>query len=270
MISAGIDIGSMTAKAVVMKDRRVIASAITLTGPDGGAAAEGVFDQALHGASLNRGDVTYIVATGYGRVNVPFANKRVTEITCHARAAHGAFPGVRTILDMGGQDCKAIRVNGRGQVVNFVLNDKCAAGTGRYLERVARLLGLTLEEIGERSLDPVQGPLPVDNACAVFAENDVLTWIRAGHHPNDILAGATDALVSRIVPLLNRVGVEADFSISGGVAKNVGLVSRLETRLGLKAAIAKDPQLIGAMGAAMIAEERAVRRITEVSHARTH
>jgi len=252
---AGVDIGSLSAKAVVLENGNIAASALIPTGPDSEDAARKVMDQVLKAGVFDMSDLDYIVSTGYGRLNVPFAHKKITEISCHAKGAAWFFPAVRTILDMGGQDCKAIRCGGQGKVTNFVLNDKCAAGTGRYLERIARLLGLSLEEIGPRSLAPVDGPLSIDSACAVFAENDVLHLLRQGKHVNDILAGAAEALVNRIVSLLQKVGFEETFSISGGVAKNIGIVRRLETRLGVQAVIAPEPQLVGAIGAALLARE---------------
>jgi predicted CoA-substrate-specific enzyme activase len=201
-------------------------------------------------------EIEYSVATGYGRVNVPFAQVTVTEISCHARGNHWFFPQVRTILDMGGQDCKAIRCDGNGRLTNFTMNDKCAAGTGRYLERVASSLGLGLEEIGPLSLQWVEGPLPISSTCAVFAEGDIVSLQRAGKHPNDILAGATDAIVDRVIALLERVGIEEALCVSGGVAKNLGVVKRLEKKLNMKAHIAPEPQIVGALGAALFALDK--------------
>ncbi|MFH1082731.1 MAG: acyl-CoA dehydratase activase [Pseudomonadota bacterium] len=255
MISAGVDIGSLTAKAVILKEGQWMASTLIPTGPDSVKAAEQLLERTTKAAALTLEDLDYIVATGYGRVNVPFAHKNITEISCHAKGTSWFYPDVRTILDMGGQDCKAIRINKEGKITDFVLNDKCAAGSGRYLERIARLLEVGLDDVGPRSLAPVKGALPVDNLCVVFGEDGVLGFLRAGEHVNDILAGAADALTSRILSLLRKVGVEEAFSISGGVAKNVGIVKRLEERLGITAFLAPDPQMVGAVGAALFAEE---------------
>jgi len=246
-------VGSSSAKAVIMRDGNIISLGIVLTGADSTAAATEALELALKNAGLKFDDVRYTVSTGYGRVNVPFADKHITEISCHARGTLWFFPEVRTILDMGGQDCKVIRCDEHGRVADFVMNDKCAAGTGRYLERVAKYVKLPLNEIGERSLQIVNGPSPVDSYCTVFAENDILMLIREGHHINDILAGAIEALTDRIIPLIRRVGLTPEFSISGGVAKNIGVVRRLEEKLSLKAFIAPDPQFIGATGAALFA-----------------
>ena len=255
LLVAGIDIGSMSAKSILLRDGHIAASVLILTGADSSGTVREVMARLLEKASLEIADLDFIVATGYGRLNVPFAHKHITEISCHARGAFYFFPEVRSILDVGGQDCKAIRCDGQGKVTHFLLNDKCAAGTGRYLERIAQRLELPLQEIGPRSLKPLKGPLPIDSACAVFAENDILDFLRRGEPMNDILAGVSEALTDRILALLNRVGVEREFMISGGVAKNIGIVSRLEKRLQIEARIAPDPQLVGAVGGALLGAE---------------
>jgi predicted CoA-substrate-specific enzyme activase len=256
MFVAGIDIGSLSSKALILENSKIMGWSLTLTGPSSHESAGNVFNLALKERGLSLADISYIVATGYGRVNVPFAQATITEISCHARGSNWLFPEVRTVLDMGGQDCKAIRCDELGRVQNFALNDKCAAGTGRYLERVAAALELRLEEIGALSLQPVEGALPVSDFCAVFAERDVINLARGGKHVNDILAGACEAVVSRVLGLLNRVGVEEAFCVSGGIAKNVGVVRRLEKQLGLKALIAPEPQIVGALGAALFAADK--------------
>lgn len=255
MIVAGVDIGSLSAKAVIMKDDELLAWNVILTKPDSAATAQETMNLALKKAGLSQDKVEYIVSTGYGRVNVPFAHKNMTEISCHALGTHWLFPEVRTILDMGGQDCKAIRCDEHGNVVNFAMNDKCAAGTGRYLERIANMLRLPLEEMGPLSLQTVEGPVAIERYCVVFAERNVQLLLRQGKHRNDVLAGACDAIMERTYYLLARVGIEAAFSVSGGVAKNVGVVKRLEKKLGLKAHIAQEPQIIGALGAALFARK---------------
>jgi predicted CoA-substrate-specific enzyme activase len=261
MITAGIDIGSLSANGVILGDDGIMAHHNILTGPDTAETARKLIKETL---ATSRGDLKmeeldYIVATGYGRVVVPFSHKTLTEISCHARGNHWVFPQVRTILDMGGQDCKAIRCDARGKVTNFVMNDKCAAGTGRYLERAASTLGIGLDAFGPLSLEEVEGPLAISNFCTVFAQRDILLLMRQGAHRNDILAGACEAIVKRIFPLLQRVGIEEAFAISGGVAKNIGVVRRLEEKLGLKAHIAFDPQIVGALGAALFARDLALR-----------
>jgi predicted CoA-substrate-specific enzyme activase len=255
LITAGVDVGSSSTKAVIVRDGQVVASSVVSTGADGVEAATLAMHKALEGGGMQRSDLQYVVATGYGRFTVPFAHRNVTEISCHAKGTSWFFPNVRTILDMGGQDCKAIRCDERGRLLNFVLNDKCAAGTGRYLERVARFVQVPLHDIGVRSLRPVREKLTIDSYCTVFAENDVIHLLREGHDVNDILAVAMDAITNRIMSLLGTIDVEEEFSISGGVAKNIGIVRRLEDSLGLTACVAPEPLLVGAFGAALFARE---------------
>ncbi|HEX76796.1 MAG TPA: benzoyl-CoA reductase, bzd-type, subunit Q [Dehalococcoidia bacterium] len=270
MITAGVDIGSLSANAVILGDDGIMAWHNTLTGPDSAETSWRVINETLDRSQngLKLEDIDYIVATGYGRIVVPFSQATITEISCHARGNHWFFPEVRTILDMGGQDCKAIRCDARGKVTNFAMNDKCAAGTGRYLERVASTLSITLEEFGPLSLHTVEGPVAISDFCTVFAQRDIILLMRQGAHRNDILAGACEAIVKRILPLLQRVGVEQAFAISGGVAKNTGVVERLEAKLGMKARIAFDPQIVGALGAALFARDRALK--AQASSAPSH
>ena len=261
MLVAGVDVGSLSSKCVVLEDGKLRRWSIILTGPDSERSGIKVTEKALNDIGFTMQDIGFFVATGYGRVNIPFANKTISEISCHAKGCHWYYGDTRTILDMGGQDCKAIRCDEEGKVVNFVMNDKCAAGTGRYLERIADVLLLNLEDIGPLSLHPEEGPLPVSDFCAVFAEDDVVKYRNEKRLINDILAGAHEAIVNRIISFLQRVGVEEAFQISGGVAKNVGIVSRLEERLGLQIKVAPEPQIIGALGAALYAENLARRQI---------
>jgi predicted CoA-substrate-specific enzyme activase len=258
VIVAGVDIGSLSSKALIMEDGNIRGWKIILTGPDSSESAVSVMNFALKECRLALEDVQYIVGTGYGRVNVPFAQTTITEISCHARGCHWMFPETRTILDMGGQDCKAIRCDEAGRVTNFVMNDKCAAGTGRYLERVAATVNMKLEEIGALSLKG-SNPLPISDFCAVFAESDVVKLMHDNQPIPDILAGAHEAIVKRIRSFMQRVGIEESLCISGGVAKNIGVVKRLEAQLSLKAKIAPEPQIIGALGAALFAADHLSR-----------
>ncbi len=255
MITAGVDIGSLSSKAAILADNKIVSWHLAPTGLNVEEIAQRVIGKALDKAGLRLNDVAYIIGTGYGRLRVPFAHKNITEISCHAKGAHWFFPEVRTILDLGGQDCKAIRCDQSGRVTEFVMNDKCAAGTGRYLERLAAAVGVALEEVGPLSLESVEGPVPIDSFCTVFAQRDVVRLLRYGKHVNDILAGACEAIVTRIITLLSRVGIEEPFSISGGVSKNVGVVRRLEIALGIKSFIAPEPQIVGAVGAALFARD---------------
>jgi len=209
----------------------------------------------LEKAGLKLDDMDYVVSTGYGRIVIPFANKNITEISCHAKGAHWFFPTVRTILDMGGQDCKAIRCDENGKVTDFAMNDKCAAGAGRSMGIMAKLTNVPLEELGPLSLESTNGNIKISSVCVVFARSEVLSYLRSGVDRSDVLAGACRALCTRVISLLRRVGVEKDFVISGGIAKNVGVVSRLEKRLSLPANICFEPQIVGALGAAIFGRE---------------
>jgi predicted CoA-substrate-specific enzyme activase len=255
MIVAGVDIGSSASKAVVLQDNQVIASAIVPTGIDSSETARRVMEKALNQQQLSMPDIRSVVSTGYGRINVPFAQKNVTEISCHARGINYTFPSVRTILDMGGQDCKVIHCDGQGNILKFAMNEKCAAGTGRYLERISTTLNIPIQDIGPLSLQPVQGAVTISSYCAIFAQDDVIMLVRQGKELNDILAGLCDALAERVQGLIFKLGIVPDFSICGGIAKNIGIVSRLEKNLGVKALIAPEPQIAGALGAALFARD---------------
>ena len=254
MITLGVDIGSLTGKALVLEDGEIRAWDLILTGPDSARTGEEVTRRTLGKAGLTLDDMDFVISTGYGRIVIPFAHKNVSEISCHAKGAHFLFPSVRTILDMGGQDCKAIHCGENGKVTDFVMNDKCAAGAGRCLGIVSELVGVPLEEIGELSLEGGDG-VPISSTCVVFARSEILGYLRKGVPRSRILAGACRSLTSRVTGLLKRVGVEEDFVISGGIAKNVGVVRRLEEKLGLEAHICFEPQILGALGAAIFGRE---------------
>jgi|WetSurMetagenome_2_1015567.scaffolds.fasta_scaffold15826_4 predicted CoA-substrate-specific enzyme activase len=254
MIFAGIDIGSRGTKTVIMKDHEIIASTILDTGPESVKTAYGAMYATLQGTGLQLENVNYTVATGYGRVLVPFANENISEISCHARGINYYYPAVRTILDMGGQDCKAIRCDAEGHVTNFVMNDKCAGGTGRFLEMIADVLGLPLMEIGETALQS-QNIIPFNTVCAVFAKSEAIAYLRQGVSRSDIMAGLNEAIAVRCLNLLKKVSIEKEFSITGGIAKNKGMVAKIKEKVGLEPLLAKDPQLIGAIGAALFACE---------------
>jgi predicted CoA-substrate-specific enzyme activase len=258
MYVAGIDIGSATSKIVILDDDRVVVTHVIETGPESRGSAEAVMAGALKISGLTAADLKAIVATGYGRINVPFAGKIITEIACHAKGIHHVFPKVRTILDMGGQDCKAIRIDAEGNHVAFAMNDKCAAGTGRFLEVMAILMKVPLAEIGPLSLQAGED-IRISNVCAVFARSEATRHLRSGKPKADILGGLHAAIVERMFALLKRVGIEPDFAFSGGGAKNIGVVKRLEKKLGMPIYIAEDPQIIGALGAALFARELAAK-----------
>lgn len=254
-ITMGIDIGSAASKAVIVGPDRVLAYSILETGPASLGSAQAVSDSVLKKAGLDMADIAYTVATGYGRINVPFARDVVTEIACHAKGVNHLFPMARTVLDMGGQDCKAIRIDQDGNHVNFVMNDKCAAGTGRFLEIIAAKMKTPLEKIGPLSLE-AEEDTKISSVCIVFAQSEVSRHLRRGAPIADILGGVHSSTADRAFGLIKRVGIEAEFVISGGIAKNIGVVRRVEDRVGLGARIAPEPQVIGALGAAIIARER--------------
>lgn len=255
IVTAGVDIGSLAAKAVILTDKNILSYSTIITGVDSVETANKVLDLALEKTTLTRSNIKYVVGTGYGRYQIPFANKNVTEITCHARGAHYFFPNVRTVLDMGGQDCKAINCDQDGKVKRFLMNDKCAAGTGRSMEVLSKLLNVPLEDIGPLSLDIKGEPPQLSNYCVVFAKTEALLLIRGGVPRNEVLAAYCDGLARRIILLIKRIGMEEEFVISGGIAKNVGVVKRIEKYLGTKANICFEPQIVGAVGAALIAQD---------------
>jgi predicted CoA-substrate-specific enzyme activase len=255
MITAGIDIGSRASKAVVLKDGKMLSSYIGDTGAESVVTSKNTIAKTLEGTGLKIGDINYIVATGYGRVLVPFANENISEISCHARGINYSFPSVRTILDMGGQDCKAISVDGEGRVTNFVMNDKCAGGTGRFLEMIAEVLGVPLSDIGQTALQS-KSAIPFNTICAVFARSEAVAYLRKGVSKSDILMGLNEAISVRCLNLLKRVGIQSDFSISGGIAKNKGMVAKITEKVGMQPLLADDPQLAGCLGAALFAKDR--------------
>lgn len=257
MLSLGIDIGSLSTNAVLINDNgEVVASEVILTGASSKKAVDMVLKQILAGAGLDQSEIDIVVATGYGRIRVPFANETVTEITCHAKGANYYFPSARTLIDIGGQDSKAIKIDKNGNVSDFVMNDKCAAGTGRFLEVMARTLEIDLDDMGEISLKGAK-EINISSLCTVFAESEVVSLIGASSRTEDICKSLHASIAKRIVAQVKRVGVEDDIIMSGGVAKNVGVVSELEKKLDSKIRISHEPQIVGALGAALIGLEKA-------------
>lgn len=256
IISAGIDVGSVSSQAVVMVDGVLYAYSNVRTGSNSPDSAKRALDFALQETGMELKDIKYIVGTGYGRINIPFANRAITEIACHARGGNFIYGNtVRTILDMGGQDCKAIRCDERGKVTNFLMNDKCAAGTGRGMEVFADLLKVPIEEMGQLSLSVDEEPLPVSSTCVVFAKSEALGLLRQGWDKEKVLAAYHSAMAHRVVELLGRIGIEKDFAITGGIAKNPGIVKRIERELGITTLAPRlDPQIAGALGAALFAK----------------
>jgi len=256
LVTAGVDVGSVSSQAVIVVDGELYAFASRRTGSDSPESAKRAMDWALEGTGMTLDDIGFVVGTGYGRVNVPFSNKAVTEIACHARGANFMYgPSVRTVLDMGGQDCKVIRCDERGKVTAFAMNDKCAAGTGRGMEVFADLLAVSIEEVGELSLQVEEEPPPVSCTCVVFAKSEATGLLREGWPKSKVLASYCSAMSHRVSTLLEQVGVEEDFAITGGIAKNVGVVKRLENEIGVKALkTTYDTQIAGGLGAALFAQ----------------
>ncbi len=255
VLTAGVDVGSVSSQAVILADGNLFAYSNCRTGSSSPESAQKALAWAMEGTGIKMEDIRYIVGTGYGRVNIPFANRAITEIACHARGGNFIYgPSVRTILDMGGQDCKAIRCDERGKVTEFLMNDKCAAGTGRGMEVFADLMAVPIEEIGNMSLDVEEEPPPVSSTCVVFAKSEAIGLLRGGWPLKKVLAGYHSAMAHRVVELLGRLGVEKEFAITGGIAKNVGIVKRIERELGITALKPTlDPQIAGALGAALFA-----------------
>lgn len=255
MIAAGIDVGSTTTKAVVLVHGEWRGEALLLTGTNNRASAEEALTRALVQAGVEQDEVERIVATGYGRANIPFAGKQVTEISCHGRGASALFPETRTVIDVGGQDSKVIRIDGRGRVVDFVMNDKCAAGTGRFLEVMARALQTGLPEMVEMARQ-ARAPVPISSTCTVFAESEVISHLASGVPREEIIRGLFEAVVDRLEGMAQRVGIESRITMTGGVALNNAIVEILGQHLGQAIYVPKSPQLIGAYGAALIAAEK--------------
>jgi predicted CoA-substrate-specific enzyme activase len=249
-VVAGVDIGSTTAKGVVIADGKIVGKSLSPVGVELAKDAERTLEIALREAGLERRDLSCITGTGYGRFKVTFGQRIVTEIGCHARGANFLFPGTRVVLDIGGQDTKAIRVGPHGEVVDFAMNDKCAAGTGRFLEVCAGTLGYDISEIGALALQ-ARFPVKVTSTCTVFAESEVTSQVARGKDPKDILAGLHVSIVNRSLSLLQRVGVTPELTFTGGVSRNESMVQTLGRRIGMPINVSPLSQYIGAIGAAL-------------------
>jgi len=239
---------------VVILNPEIIASIIGPTGPEQRRLANKVMEEALKKASLSFSKITYIVSTGYGRINVPFSDRQFSEITCHARGIVHLFPKARTIIDIGGQDVKGIKIDGSGKIVDFVMNDKCAAGSGRFIEVIADTLGIPLDQVGERSLQS-RNPAKISNICTIWAQQEVASSLAEGVNVADLLSGIHQSLADRIVRMVSRLKVERDVIVTGGGGKNRGLLHALSEQLGQEVMVPEDPLLTGALGAALIGKE---------------
>ncbi len=268
-ITCGIDVGSVSSQGVVMVDAELYCYGSMRTGSSSQNSAINVLNKAVEGTGLELQRIHYTVGTGYGRINVPFANRAITEIACHGKGANWMYgPSVRTVLDMGGQDCKAIRVDENGKVTAFLMNDKCAAGTGRGMEVFADLLGFPIEDVGDLSLTVAEEPAPVSSTCVVFAKSEAMSLLRSGWPKEKVLAAYCSAMAHRVVSLLRRIDIVRDFVITGGIAKNRGVTTRIVKELGIEACEARwynklyaekefpfDTQIAGALGAALFGKD---------------
>jgi predicted CoA-substrate-specific enzyme activase len=268
--AAGVDVGSTQTKAIIINEaEQIIGRALIDTGANVVIAAEQAFAEALKDAGIQEPEVEYIVGTGYGRYRVTFGNAQVTEISCHGRGAVQMFPRTRTVLDMGGQDTKAIRVSPAGEILDFCMNDKCAAGTGRFLGAAAAALDIPLNELGSVALR-AERPVRISTTCTVFAESEVLSWLGKGKKIEDILLGVHQSIAARSIGLLRRVGIEEEVTFTGGVARNIGMIETLNRGLGLKVNVSEDSHFLGALGAALFALDhiRASRAPSEMAEVR--
>jgi len=256
-IVAGCDVGSLAAKAVIMERRRVVASAIVRSGPKPAESAKKAMDQALAQAHLTIDDISCCIGTGYGREKIPFVSESVSEISCHGKGAQFLIPSARSVIDIGGQDCKVIKLDAKGNLVKFITNDKCASGTGRFLDVMAKVMNIPVAELGDLSLS-AKDPITLASMCTVWAQADVIKHINERRPAADICAGINAAMANRVAMLANAMGLENDICMTGGVAKNKGVVHALGRIMGkrIKDVRQVDPQLMGAVGAALFAHER--------------
>jgi predicted CoA-substrate-specific enzyme activase len=239
---------------VVILNEGVVASIIGPTGPEQRRLANRVMEEALNKSALSFQTITYIVSTGYGRINVPFADKQFTEITCHAKGINRLFPKAKTIIDVGGQDVKGIKIDAAGKIVDFVMNDKCAAGSGRFIEVIADTLGVPLEKVGDLSLQS-KSPAKISNICTIWAQQEVTASLAQGIPIFDLLAGVHQSLADRISRMVNRLRVEDAVIVTGGGGKNKGLLKALSDQLGHEILVPEEPLITGALGAALMGKE---------------
>ncbi|HQH04975.1 MAG TPA: acyl-CoA dehydratase activase, partial [Smithellaceae bacterium] len=248
-------IGSTMTKVVITDEQeKILASHIGPTGAEHRHLALKVMDETIKKAGLSFDALDFVVATGYGRINVPFADRQITEITCHARGIRSLFPSARIIIDIGGQDSKGIKLDADGKVANFVMNDKCAAGTGRFLEVISETLGINLADMGDLALS-ADGFVQISNMCTVFAEHEVTSRLAEGAGVAEIVAGLHEAIASRVVNMTRHLGIEKDVVVTGGGAKNKGLVRTIAGRVGFDVLTPPEPFITGALGAALVGRD---------------
>lgn len=258
VLAAGVDVGAASGEVLIWDGVEIVSYSIVPTGFNSRRAAYQALDEALESSGISRDEIASIVATGYGRIAIDFAQRQVTEISCYARGMNHLHPEVRTIIDIGGQDSKAISVTADGRVADFLMNDKCAAGTGRFLEVMAKALELQIHELGEISL-LAREPHQVSSTCTVFAESEVVTLVAEGVNREDIVAGLHSAIAKRTMSMVKRLGLVPPVAMAGGVAKNKGVVAALAAELGEPLIVPQEPQIVGALGAALLAMEDLAR-----------
>ena len=251
----------MTKVVIMDRDGGICSRVIGPTGAEHRQLANRVMEEALERANLPFDDISYVIATGYGRINVPFADRQITELTCHARGVVSLFPRVRIAIDIGGQDAKGLKIS-NGRLIDFVMNDKCAAGTGRFLEVIAEALGLKLEDLGSISLKSTN-KVKISSTCTIFAQQEVTSRISEGVPIEDIVAGLHDAIASRAVGMLRRLKIEPDVVFTGGVAKNIGVVKAVRENLGSEVFVPEDPLISGALGAALSGKELTLKAMAK-------
>lgn len=258
MITAGVDIGSTASKAVVLRDGKPASQVAGASTTNPKRTAEAIYRQALEAAGVEAGEVACVVGTGYGRTQVPFAHQNISEITCHGRGAHFLVPSIRTVIDIGGQDTKVILIDGAGNLLDFAMNDKCAAGTGRFLEAMARSMEISLEAM-EEHYGGSGDPCVISNMCSVFAESEVINLVNDGVPLGPIVKGLLHSLASRVASIARRLGLQPEVAMTGGVARSRGVREALEAKLGvpLVGFGQQSPQLVGALGAAVVAADLA-------------
>ena len=256
MYSCGIDVGSVSSEAVIIdrssNEIEILAYEILPTGGDSKKTADDIFQKVLKKTNLSKTRIDSIIATGYGRINIPFADKNITEISCHARGVINYYPDTRTVVDVGGQDSKVIKLDECGNPVDFLMNDKCAAGTGRFLEVMAKALEIDLFNFADIFMK-TGGRVDISSTCTVFAESEIVSLIGHGVDKNKIIKGLTYSITDRLVSMIERIGLEEPVCMTGGVAKNLAVVKALEERLEISISVPEEPQITGALGAALLA-----------------
>lgn len=254
MLAAGIDVGAVSAKAVILSNGEIVAHSIVVTGEESSAAARLALDEALRLAGARLEDLGQIIATGIGKASVDLANKTKSEVVCLGKGAAWLTPEVRTVIDMGAESSKVLRLNDNGGVEDFASNDKCASGTGVFLQAAAKILEVKLDDMGKLSL-AARSKASVSGMCAVFAESEIVSHVHSEVPKSDIIAGVHKAIADRVSSVVNRVGPREVVLMCGGVARNVGMVRALEERIGFSLAVPETPEIVAALGAALIAKE---------------